>query len=95
MDVDANDRLRDRWDVRVSVMIEEFHGTLDGQASLIASWHLERAPDQTSLRRGRAQLTEAQRRDGYAALVDAQGRLLDSLAKRIAVDLDSALTEED
>ena len=95
MDVDANSRLRDRWDVRINVAIEEFHGTLDGRVLLTASWDVDRLSDPAPVRRGRAQLTESQLRDGYAALVDAQSRLLDLLAERIAADLDAESAEED
>lgn len=95
MDVDANNHLRDRWDVRINVSIEEFHGTLAGQALLKASWDVERLSGVASVRRGRAQLAEPQARDGYSALVDAQARLLDALAQRIAADLETVSAEGD
>lgn len=94
VDVDANSRRRDRWDLQISLAVEEFHGTLEGQVLLTASWDVERLHDTAHVVRGRARLTESQSRDGYAALVDAKSRLLDKLAQRVATDL-KAVIEED
>jgi uncharacterized lipoprotein YmbA len=74
---------------RIDVDVEEFHGTLDGEARLVARWSL------MDTKTGIARVTERLRRsttladDGYPSLVKAQTALLDELAERIA----SALRE--
>jgi uncharacterized lipoprotein YmbA len=90
--VEMNARLRDRWDVQIDVAIEELHGTLEGSALLSASYAIVRSAEPERVQRGRVRLTESQRRDGYAGLVDAQSELLDGLANRIAADV-NAMTD--
>lgn len=74
----------DSWRYRVDVSIEEFHGTLNGEAHLSARWSLRDVDSDEAIATRRFSQTMTQRRDGYPGLVDTQIALLDKLAQAIA-----------
>ena len=61
----------DTWRYRIDVSVEEFHGTLNGEARLVAYWSL------------RNLMSGAVIESIHPALVDAQIALLDELAESI------------
>lgn len=73
---------------RLMVRIDQFHGTREGDALLIAKWWIERsgAAEKASLFVQRRPL----QRDGYAALVQAQRELLSALAHAIGTAIADA-----
>ena len=85
--VDASPKFRDRWQLRVDVVVEELHGTLDGRAILRAYYDVVPVADPAKTRRGQVSSSTEQSGTGYAALVDAESQLLDVLARRIAADI--------
>ena len=71
----------------VNIRIDQLHGTLDGQAQIVAYWWLVRDNEVSSLNRfadSRALATS-----GYSALVNAEKLLLTDLAQKIAASLTS------
>lgn len=80
-------RSRESWDLQIDVVVEEFHGSASGQSLLRASYVVRRTAAPDDVQRGRVGLSESHARDGYSALVDAQSRLLDAMALRIAADV--------
>jgi len=89
-DVAANPLQADRWQERVSIAIERFHGTLDGKAELTARWEID-AKDRAPLA-FRFSKTRALAESGYAGLVDAEIELARDLARAIADSLRSGST---
>ncbi len=85
--VDASARFRDRWQLRVDVVVEELHGTLDGRAILSAHYDVVPVADPANSRHGQVSSSTEQAGTGHAALIDAEGQLLDLLARRIAEDV--------
>ncbi len=71
----------DTWRYRIDVSVEEFHGTLNGEARLIAYWSLRNLRNGTVVEAQYLRRTRQQTGDGYPALVDAQIALLDELAE--------------
>lgn len=71
----------------VNIRIDQLHGTLDGQARIVAYWWLVRDDKVTALQRFSE--SRALTASGYAALVDAEKALLSELAQRIAASLAS------
>ncbi len=70
---------------RISVHIDELHGTSSGRARLVAYWKIEQAGElQLS---GRFVEEQDLARDGYGSLVAAQQQLLRQLATSIAAAL--------
>jgi uncharacterized lipoprotein YmbA len=69
----------------VNIRIDQLHGTLDGQAQILAYWWLVRNDEVASL--NRFSESRALTASGYSALVDAEKVLLSELAKRIATTL--------
>jgi hypothetical protein len=75
------------WRYRIDVDIEELHGTLEGEARLVARWSLR------DLQRGITPVTQRLARsrqqtgDGYADLVRTLTALLDELADEMAAHL--------
>jgi uncharacterized lipoprotein YmbA len=75
---------------QIDIDVEEFHGTLDGEARLVARWSL------IDTKTGIARVTQRLRRsttlldDGYPGLVKAQTALLDELAREMAAALAEA-----
>ena len=83
----VNEAQKSQWDSRVDLRVDEFHGTLDGRAHLVASWSVTDLKGQGKVKRYEFSQTQVQVSDGYASLVDAQIKLLDQLAKAIASSL--------
>ncbi len=71
--------------VTFSVRIDQLHGTMDGDALLVAYWWIDSAGEELAT----YQFAETRplSRDGYAALADAQKALLRELAERIGESL--------
>ena len=69
----------------VNIRIDQLHGTLDGQAKIVAYWSLVRNDEVYSL--NRFSDSRALTASGYAALVDAEKILLTELAGKIATSL--------
>jgi len=69
----------------VNIRIDQLHGTLDGQAQIVAYWWLVQGDEVTSL--NRFSESRALATSGYSALVDAEKQLLSELAQRIAATL--------
>jgi uncharacterized lipoprotein YmbA len=69
----------------VNIRINQLHGTLDGQAQIVAYWWLVRNDEVASL--NRFSESRALTASGYSALVDAEKILLSELAKSISVAL--------
>jgi uncharacterized lipoprotein YmbA len=75
---------RQTWDYRIDVGIDQFHGSLDGDVVIDASWIIIDTATQQQLARHRFQQTAAQSDDGYEALIAAKKSLLNELAGAIA-----------
>jgi uncharacterized lipoprotein YmbA len=69
----------------VNIRIDQLHGTLDGQAQIVAYWWLVKGDEVSSLHRFADSRTLAA--SGYSALVDTEKALLSELAQRIAATL--------
>ncbi len=80
---DPNNKL----DYQVSVDLNQFHGTADGDALMEASWRLYRLPEGNLVASKTTTLTTPLQDDGYDALVSAQSRLVDLLAAEIEKSL--------
>ncbi len=74
----------DAWRYRVDVSVEEFHGSLNGEARLVARWTLRNVAEGAVIASERFARTRRQTADGYPGLVDTQIALLDELAQTIA-----------
>jgi len=72
--------------MEIAVRIHQLHGTVDGRVRLVAEWSVTN--NQGSVRLFQFDSTVRQITDGYPALVDAHGTLLDELASAIADGLD-------
>ena len=72
------------WSHEVRVTIDEFHGTLSGEARLVAAWQILPQPSVAPLHAARFVDREPLDRDGYPGLVEAERRLLDRLSQSIA-----------
>lgn len=85
--ISADTGRRQEWDYRLDIRIDQWHGSLAGQAQIDASWIvIDMATDQQMVRR-RFQQTGVLKEDGYDALVATQTALLDALAAAIAESL--------
>ena len=89
-EVSANAALQGAWDYVVDVSVEELHGTLSGEARLVASWRIARSDDAEELAAFRFARNRPLARDGYAALADAEIALVGELAAAIANSLRDA-----
>ena len=76
--------LVDQWDYRLDVAIEDLHGTLNGEARLVARWSLIDTAQDKLVASQRLVRTKRQALDGYPGLVEVQAALLDELATEIA-----------
>ncbi len=72
------------WRYRVDVTVEVFHGTLGGEARLVALWAVRDLVEERVIEAGRFSRSQRQTADGYAGLVQAQIALLDELAREVA-----------
>lgn len=84
---------RQSWQYRVDIRIDEWHGSLAGDARIVASWLVIDVATDSELSRYRFEQTGTLAADGYDALVAAQTRLLDALAATIADSLREINTE--
>ncbi len=75
--------LVDQWDYRIDVAIEDFHGTLNGEARLVARWSLIDTAQDKLIASQRLVRTKRQALDGYPGLVEVEAALLDELATEI------------
>jgi uncharacterized lipoprotein YmbA len=75
---------RQTWDYRIDVGIDQFHGSLDGDVVIDASWIIIDTATQQQLAKHRFKQTAAQSDDGYEALIAAKKSLLNELAGAIA-----------
>lgn len=78
---------RQSWQYRIDVRIDEWHGSLTGEARIVAEWMLLDVTAGKTLSTRRFERTGATAADGYDALVAEQTRLLDALAADIAANL--------
>jgi len=69
----------------LEVRIHQFHGSVDGEVRLVAEWTVSESEDQDRLYRFDSRRRQAT--DGYPALIEAHGLLLDELAGEIARSL--------
>jgi uncharacterized lipoprotein YmbA len=76
-------------DWRIDIGINQLHGNARGEAVLVGFWRL-RSDDET--RSFQFSETAALTTDGYAALADAEKRLLARMAQAIAASLDTSPT---
>ena len=81
-------RLASNWEQSVYVFVEQFHGTMSGNAVLVASFQITPGPGggTSEFRFSRSLPLES---EGYAGLVDADRRLAEELAAAIAAALTS------
>ncbi|UCG72822.1 MAG: membrane integrity-associated transporter subunit PqiC [Chromatiales bacterium] len=84
---------RQSWQYRVDIRIDEWRGSLAGDARIVASWLVIDVATDSELSRYRFEQTGTLAADGYDALVAAQTRLLDALAATIADSLREINTE--
>jgi uncharacterized lipoprotein YmbA len=75
------------WQYSVDIDLAEFHGTTAGQATLICSWRLIDMSGKEAPKSFEFATTQPLNDNGYPALVDAETKLLDTLAKTIAEQL--------
>lgn len=75
------------WDYAVEVNVDQLHGTLDGEAILVASWRITRGSAAEQVAQLRFAHSEPLSEAGYAALVEAEIGLLRQLAAAIADSL--------
>ncbi len=83
-EISADTVQRSRWDVVLDAEIERLHGTLSGEAVLIAFWRLTptSAPENSVVYR--FSQTRPLQREGYSGLVETQAQLLNELSSAIA-----------
>jgi uncharacterized lipoprotein YmbA len=76
---------RSRWQAAIDVDVDRLHGTLDGEAVLVARWRL--SPRSGAPGDYRFAAREALTEPGYAGLVEAEVLLLRQLSRAIADSL--------
>jgi len=86
-DIAADTAQRSRWDETVELEIDRLHGTLSGEAVLVARWQVRPAPGQGEPRAFRFTERRPLAEAGYAGLVEAEIALLKQLAQEIAGSL--------
>lgn len=89
---DASDR--DAWDYSVDVVVDQFHGTLSGQAQMVASWRISRA-NGGEVAAYVLSTSKPLAVGGYRGLVNAQIALAQQLAARVAESLQKAVAGEE
>jgi uncharacterized lipoprotein YmbA len=72
---------------QITVDVNQFHGTANGDAVLEASWRAYSLPSGRLIAAKTSTLTEPLEQDGFEKLAEAQSRLVDQLSKVIAVQL--------
>lgn len=83
--LDASDRRR--WTYAVEVFVEQLHGTLAGDAVLVARYRIDPAAAGNAPSGYRFARTAPLAREGYGGLVEAEAGLLRELAAAIAASL--------
>jgi uncharacterized lipoprotein YmbA len=91
--VSADTGRRQAWEYRVDVHIDRWHGSLDGNVRLQASWALIDNAADDELARYRLEREGVLASDGYDALVRAQTGLLDELARAMAASVRDKIDE--
>ena len=86
-DVAADTSQRGSWDYSIDVSIDRLHGTLSGDAVLVARWQLRPAPGKGEAVAFRFAQSEPLPREGYAGLVEAEIALVRQLANGMADSL--------
>ena len=86
-DIGTNTTEYTGWDYRVDLTLERLHGTLSGQAQIVARWVVRTSTDIESATGYRFAKVGALPREGYAALVAAEIDLTRQLARAIADSL--------
>jgi uncharacterized lipoprotein YmbA len=76
-----------KLDFRVDVDIDELHGTLAGQARLVAAWRVFAEPAGDEIAAYRFARSRSLAQGGYDGLVEAESALLQQLATDIAQSL--------
>ncbi len=79
----------DAWDQRVEVYVEQLHGTMSGNALLVASFKVTGSEESAVATQFRFARSRALAADGYASLVEAEKQLVGELAAAIAAAVTS------
>ena len=82
--VDSDGHFRNDWTFIVDVAVDRLHGDLGGTVVLDATYSISNSDVQ---KRRRVTPSQLQTGTGYAALVEAQERLLTDLASQVAADI--------
>jgi len=85
---------RAAWGYAVDVAVDQLHGTLSGQAQLVAGWRISRA-DGSEVAAYVLSTSEPLAVGGYPGLVDAEIALAQKLAAQIAESLQKAIAGEE
>ncbi len=72
---------------QITVDVNQFHGTADGDALLEASWRAYSLPSSRLIASRTSTIREPLLQDGFEKLAEAQSRLVDRLAAEIAAEL--------
>lgn len=75
------------WETEVQVSVDRLHGTMTGDAILDARYRIIRPAGEPAAAEYRFSRSSALSAEGYGALVEAEARLLDELARAIADSL--------
>jgi uncharacterized lipoprotein YmbA len=86
-DVAADATQRRHWNYAVDVAIERLHGTLEGEALLVARWRVTSVGPGGEVSTFRLARSVPLSKAGYAGLVEAEVLLIDGLAGEIAASL--------
>ena len=86
-DIGTNTTEYTGWDYRVDLTVERLHGTLSGQAQIVARWVVRTSDDVKGGAGYRFAKSGALSAEGYAALADTEIDLTRQLARAIADSL--------
>jgi uncharacterized lipoprotein YmbA len=84
---------RSSWRLQVDVKIDQFHGTHDGKAVLVASWWVSDVSSDDIVAEGRFASSSASSDSGYAELVKNERALLDEMAGDIGKAISGIASE--
>jgi len=87
LDVSADPTQSKHWDFVLDVSIERLHGTLGGEAVLLARWRVTPRNAEGAVATYRFARSQPLSRAGYGGLVDAEISLIEDLAGEIAASL--------
>jgi hypothetical protein len=85
--VGLNPADRATWEDVVEVSVEQLHGTMAGQAVLVATFRVEQLASAAAIAEYRFARSQPLARTGYEALVEAEADLVRELARAIAAAL--------